>query len=63
MGASCDEPCTNGSQVPMDSGNCVCDPCFTGKGTVSDTKDECFFLLYHYMVISYLHTFLRKITN
>ena len=55
MGASCDEPCTNGSQVPMDSGNCVCDPCFTGKGTVSDTKDEFFFAvpLYGDIIFAY----------
>lgn len=32
MGPACEDPCTNGTQVPMDSGNCVCDPCFTGRG-------------------------------
>lgn len=32
MGPACEDLCTNGTQVPMDSGNCVCDPCFAGRG-------------------------------
>lgn len=30
MGPGCSLPCVHGNQVPMDSGICVCDPCFTG---------------------------------
>lgn len=26
MGPGCTDPCTNGVQSPMDSGNCECDP-------------------------------------
>ena len=32
MGPACEDLCTHGKQVPMDSGNCVCDPCYTGRG-------------------------------
>lgn len=32
MGPACEDVCTNGTQVPMNSGNCACDPCFTGRG-------------------------------
>ncbi|XP_072025321.1 uncharacterized protein [Amphiura filiformis] len=36
MGADCNEPCTFGIQVPMDSGNCECFTCYTGKGCNSE---------------------------
>ena len=32
MGVDCNYPCTYGHQVPMDSGNCECFPCYSGKG-------------------------------
>lgn len=33
MGAACADPCTFGEQTPMDSGQCVCWPGYTGKDT------------------------------
>ena len=32
MGAACEEDCTYGKQLPMNSGFCLCDSCHTGKG-------------------------------
>ena len=32
MGKGCDEPCVHGSQEPIDSGLCQCEPCWSGKG-------------------------------
>ena len=35
MGPSCADPCKFGSQVPMDSGNCVCLPGYAGKNGIA----------------------------
>lgn len=32
MGQACEELCVFGNQVPIDSGICKCNPCYTGKG-------------------------------
>lgn len=32
MGPACDDHCTYGNQVPMDSGKCQCYPCYSGSG-------------------------------
>lgn len=36
MGAACNNPCTHGLQVPMNSGNCVCDKGWVGVGCDSE---------------------------
>ena len=36
MGADCNEPCVRGIQQPMDSGICICNPCYSGKGCDSE---------------------------
>ncbi|KAI8479536.1 hypothetical protein Bbelb_427260 [Branchiostoma belcheri] len=30
MGPACELPCTHGQQIPMNSGNCTCEPCYHG---------------------------------
>ena len=40
MGPSCEDLCTHGVQTPMDSGICVCEPCYTGKGCNSECNDQ-----------------------
>ncbi len=30
VGQSCERACASGTQTPVDSGNCVCDACFSG---------------------------------
>lgn len=40
MGASCNSPCVHGKQLPMDSGNCVCDPGFVGVGCDSECSEH-----------------------
>lgn len=50
MGPACADPCVHGKQVPMDSGNCSCDP---GKYDISCVRYDCNacvhyrFTLYH----------------
>lgn len=36
MGPACNDPCKFGEQIPMDSGNCVCEPGYTGVGCDSE---------------------------
>lgn len=36
MGAACEEPCVNGSQVPANSGKCKCHSCYAGRGCNSE---------------------------
>ena len=40
MGSACDEPCLHGSQIPMDSGNCMCEPGWTGTGCNSECSEN-----------------------
>ncbi|XP_070533135.1 tenascin-X-like [Ptychodera flava] len=42
MGPDCNDPCTFGNQVPMDSGNCVCDPCYSGRSCNSECMENGF---------------------
>ncbi len=36
MGPACNDPCVQGVQQPMDSGNCVCEPGWAGLGCDSE---------------------------
>ena len=36
MGPACNEACQHGRQTPMDSGRCVCDACYAGRGCDSE---------------------------
>lgn len=40
MGPACNDPCINGLQTPMDSGNCVCFPGFVGVGCDSECSEH-----------------------
>ena len=53
MGPACADLCVHGTQVPMDSGNCVCEPCYSGRGCNAECsghgacvngKCSCYFL-------------------
>lgn len=36
MGLACNDPCVNGTETPMNSGNCECDPGYAGVGCDSE---------------------------
>ena len=40
MGPACNDPCTHGEQIPMDSGNCVCEPGWVGVGCNSECSEH-----------------------
>ena len=40
MGPACNDPCTNGQQVPMNSGTCVCEPGWVGVGCDSECSEH-----------------------
>ena len=40
MGPACNNPCVHGQQVPMDSGNCVCEPGWVGVGCDSECSEH-----------------------
>ena len=40
MGPACNDPCTHGLQVPMDSGNCKCFPGYSGVGCDSECSQH-----------------------
>ena len=40
MGPACNDPCTFGLQIPMDSGNCDCFPGYSGVGCNSECSEH-----------------------
>ena len=44
MGPACNDPCINGLQVPMDSGNCECFPGYSGVGCDSECSQHGYIL-------------------
>lgn len=40
MGPACNDPCVNGTETPINSGLCECDPGFAGLGCNSECSEH-----------------------
>jgi hypothetical protein len=46
MGLACNDPCVNGTETPMNSGNCECDPGYAEYTPTNRRKNSVFKLMH-----------------